>query len=202
VVNEILPEVTAASKRGERQQSLKIWHAGCSSGEEPYSLSWTLANALGHRDAWDIRQIASDINTDVLAAAARGVYNEDRLSDIPLETRRRMFLKGSGEQSHLYKIRPELQADLSFKRINLLAEDWPIRPDIRFDMIWCRNVVIYFDKETQKRLFARFVQRLKPGGFLFIGHSESLLGISDSFESVGQTIYRPRAASNVLGKAA
>ena len=190
VANEVIPAMLQQGEQDETPRRLRIWHAGCSTGEEPYTLAMTLAEAAARQGRWDIRQLASDIDTAVLAHAERGVYEADRVSPIAADLLRKYFLRGGGERKGLYKVKPELQARIAFRQINLLDDNWPIRSDVLFDMIFCRNVVIYFDKPTRQRLFARFEQRLRPGGYLFIGHSESLLGISDAFEALGHTIYR------------
>jgi chemotaxis protein methyltransferase CheR len=190
VSKKILPEMDELARMRAIEPRLRIWHAGCSTGEEPYSLAITLRNALArlHCD-WNVLQLATDIDTDVLAHAERGVYEEDRIERVPGDLRRSSFLRGKGANNHLYKIKREFRDQIVFRQINLL-EAWPFRESTRFDMIWCRNVIIYFDRPTQKRLFARFAGLIKPGGYLFIGHSESLLGITDAFEPAGQTIYR------------
>ncbi len=186
----IIPEMIEDLRRGRRDKKVRIWHAGCSTGEEPYTLAITLAESALADGQWDIRQLASDIDTDVLKAAQSGIYSEDKTEPIGSSLLRKYFLRRSTDGTCLYKVRPELAEQITFKCINLLEEHWPIGPKVQFDMIFCRNVVIYFDKSTQRRLFARFADLLRPGGYLFIGHSESLLGISDSFDSVGQTIYQ------------
>lgn len=187
----ILPEIAAQAGRGTPR--LRVWHAGCSTGEEPYTLGMTLAEALEGKSGWDIQQLASDIDTDVLAHAERGVYAAERVASIPLPLLRRHFLRG-GEAQELYQVTPALRAAVTFRQINLL-EDWPLRPGTRFDIIFCRNVVIYFDKPTQSRLFARFGERLSPGGYLILGHSESLHGSAGCFEALGHTIYRKCGAA-------
>jgi chemotaxis protein methyltransferase CheR len=190
VTERVIPEAVQRARQQGAGQNLRIWHAGCSTGEEPYTLAITLAQALDGRGAWNWRQLASDIDTNVLAHAERGIYEEDRLNPVPEPLRRKYFLRGAGPQQGYYKVKQSLRDHITFRQINLLAPEWPIRQDLRFDMIFCRNVVIYFDKPTQRTLFARYERLLKPGGYLFIGHSESLLGISDSFENLGHTIYR------------
>lgn len=190
VSRNIIPEMIKQARWGSIPRRLRIWHAGCSTGEEPYTLAMTLAEALRGEGHWDVRQLASDIDTQVLAHAARGVYERERVSPVPEPLLKHYFLRGRDEKSDFVKVRDELRRQITFKQINLLESPWPIRPDVRFDIIFCRNVVIYFDKPTQRRLFARFQEMLRPGGYLFIGHSESLLGVSDAFESLGRTIYR------------
>lgn len=190
VANRLVPEKLAQYAKGLCAPRLRIWHAGCSTGEEPYTLGITLLEALKGQPGWDFRQLASDIDTNVLAHAERGVYEQERVEPIPQHLLHTYFLRGRGTQSAYVKVRPELRERITFRQINLLAEQWPINSSAHFDMIFCRNVVIYFDKPTRQRLFARFQTLLKPGGYLFIGHSESLLGISEAFDSLGHTIYR------------
>ena len=199
--NKFLPEQFAHSKAGNPSaRKLRIWHAGCSTGEEPYTLAMTLresTEALGGWASWDIRQLASDIDTGVLAHAERGIYEEDRVAPVSPNLLRKYFLRGKGDKGGLFKVRPELQEQITFRQINLLAPEIPIANGAKFDIIFCRNVVIYFDKPTQRTLFTRFQEKLKPGGYLIIGHSESLNGVSEAYDSVGGTIYRlPRLADS------
>ncbi len=202
IQNHIVPEMIQKAGRFEIPSTLKIWHAGCSTGEEPYTLAITLAEALRDHKDWQISQLASDIDTDVLAHAEAGIYDRERVEPVPSNLLRKYFLKGKEEPYTSVRVREELRNQITFRKINLLEDLWPIRSDIQFDIIFCRNVVIYFDKPTQKKLFAKFVLRLKPGGYLFIGHSESLLGVSDSFDSLGKTIYRLPDTTHQLKRAA
>ncbi len=190
VAESIIPGFIQRASLGEAPRRIRVWHAGCSTGEEPYSLAITLAEALEGHGNWDIRQLASDIDTKVLAHAEQGVYEAEKLAPVPKALLRKHFLRGRDDKSDLFKVKPFLQERIAFRQINLLDKQWPIHSSVKFDMIFCRNVVIYFDKPTQKTLFARFQQYLRPGGHLFIGHSESLLGVSDAFQSLGGTIYR------------
>jgi chemotaxis protein methyltransferase CheR len=196
VTDTILPEI---ERRGGPKR-LRIWHAGCSTGEEPYTLAIALAEALGPHYDWDVRQLASDIDTQVLAYAERGVYDFDRVDTIPGPLLRKYFLCGRGDKADFVKVKPELKRRIQFRRINLLEENWRIPSEARFDILFCRNVVIYFDEPTRQRLFARFAAVLRPGGYMFIGHSESLVGVSNAFESMGQTIYRlPDLHADAIG---
>ncbi len=167
--------------------ALRIWSAACSTGEEPYSIAMTVraANATA-------AIMASDIDTRVLATARDGLYPAERTAAIDREQLRASFLRGAGSNAGWLKVRPELQRMIDFRRINLVDGSWPSTD--RFDVIFCRNVVIYFNRETQERLFRRFAERLVPGGFLILGHSENLNWLGDLFEPVGKTIYRVRGA--------
>ena len=189
VTQTILPRIQHQAGRGGARR-LRVWHAGCSTGEEPYTLAIALADALGPNHDWDIRQLASDIDTQVLAHAERGVYEQERAETVPAPLLRKYFLRGRGDSADYVRVKPELQRQITFRRINLLDDNWPIQSGAKFDIVFCRNVVIYFDKPTRQRLFARYASVLRPGGTLFIGHSESLTGVSDAFESLGKTIYR------------
>lgn len=182
----LLPAVRESADRRNHDTTVSIWSAGCSTGEEPYTLSIVLRQALP--PAWRCRIIASDIDTAVLKAAERGLYAGDRLEGTPPELKERCFVRGPGHDE--FEVRPEVRALVSFRRINLMDDPWPL--DERFDAIFCRNVIIYFDRPTQTRLFERFARQLAPGGHLFIGHSESVLGLSDLYERVEGTVYRLR----------
>lgn len=185
----LVPRVRAAGGR-----RLRVWSAGCSTGEEPYTLAATLRDACPAADGWDVRILATDIDTAVLAAAERGVYPAERVAALPPDVLRRCFLRGTGANAGRVAVRPELRGMVAFRRVNLVAEPWPVRG--RFDAIFCRNVVIYFDRPTQRRLLERFAGHLSPDGFLFLGHSENLHGVSDAFAPVGGTVYRPRASAD------
>lgn len=170
--------------RGQRQ--LRIWSAGCSTGEEPYSIAMTLSEACtGTPLQWRI--LATDLDTDVLDRAARGVYALDRLEGLPIERKRRFFMKGKGPRSGYARVNIELRERIEFRQLNLVK---PIRLEERFEVIFCRNVVIYFDRETKAQLVGKFAEHLQPAGHLIMGHSESLHGLSHQFRSIGNTIYQ------------
>jgi len=174
-----LVESNSSSKK------IRIWSAGCSTGEEPYSIAIVLKESMP--PGWDAKVIATDLDSNVVNTGQMGVYKTDRLKGVSEERKKRWFLKGSGSQAGFVKVKPELQDIIEFGQLNLM-NDWPIKDSI--DVIFCRNVVIYFDKPTQTKLFSRYADRLPDNGHLFIGHSESLYKVSDRFELLGQTIYK------------
>ncbi len=184
VKDQILP---ALSKSG--QQRLRIWSAGCSLGEEPYSLAISLLEAGIDPASCDVRILATDIDSKVLASARTGVYEQSRVKALPQATVHRWFLKGKSHNDGRVKVRPELQQMVAFKHLNLMDE-WPMQGP--FDFIFCRNVMIYFDQQTQARLLQRMASLLRPGGHLFVGHSEALARHQSNFELMGKTIYRKR----------
>jgi chemotaxis protein methyltransferase CheR len=174
-----------AERRGGTRARLRVWSAGCSSGEEPYSIAMTLREACNDQlPSWDAKILATDIDTNVLATAEEGVYPTDRFTPVPLAFRSRYTAPCS---DRTVAVADSLRQLISFKPLNLL-EDWPMSGP--FDVIFCRNVVIYFDKPTQRQLFDRFADMLGPGGLLYVGHSESLFRISDRFAAAGRTVYR------------
>jgi chemotaxis protein methyltransferase CheR len=176
------------------RQRLRVWCAASSTGEEPYTLAMTFRDACPPDEGWDVKILASDIDTTVLATAERGVYAADRVRDLPPDLLRRHFLRGTGANSEKVAVRPELKDMLAFRQVNLIAEPWPMRHP--FDVIFCRNVVIYFDRETQRKLLTRFAAQLAPDGYLFMGHSENIHWMGDTFAPLGNTVYRPRLASD------
>lgn len=187
---ELLPQWLAHKRRdGDR---LRIWSAGCSSGEEPYALAMVLAEALEKHGATgvDAKILATDLSPQALETARNGVYPLDKLDGISEERRRRWLLRGAGEYEGYACVHPRLRELVTVQPLNLL-HDWPMRGP--FDAIFCRNVVIYFDQPTKQRLFSRYAALLPAGGHLFLGHSESLHGINDDFELIGRTVYRKRA---------
>lgn len=180
---QAIPERMRAAGTG---RDISVWSAGCSTGEEPYSLAMTLGEMGERLHGWNVSITATDIDSNVLAAAARGVYRADRVEGLPKERLHRWFLKGSGRQQGHVRVKPELKKRIRFDLLNLM-KPWRQEP---MDAVFCRNVIIYFDKESKKQLVDRFADVIKPGGFLFIGHSESLFNVTSRFELIGKTIYR------------
>lgn len=185
--NTIIPHLVKI--KGNKKQ-LRIWSAGCSTGEEPYSIAITLKESLPGLDDWDIKILATDLDANVIAQGKSGIYRHDRIAGLDEKRIKRWFKRGSGDNAGMVKISPELQKIITFKRLNLLHE-WPMAGP--FDLMFCRNVVIYFDTETQRCLFDRYANLLADDAFLFIGHSETLFNVSSRFESLGQTIYKKNA---------
>lgn len=179
----LLPELLKI-RLGERR--LRIWCAGCSTGEEPYSVAMTLQENLPRNSDWDIKILATDLDTNVLDTARRGVYTDDRLKNIDDRRRRRWFKRGRKENAGLFQVKPELQQMITFKQLNLMG-DWPMKGP--FDIIFCRNVIIYFDKPTQAVLMGRYADLMADHGRLFLGHSETLYRVTDCFKLMGQTVY-------------
>ncbi|PIE25533.1 MAG: chemotaxis protein CheR [Neptuniibacter caesariensis] len=182
VRSTILPEIEASG-----QKRLRGWSAGCSLGEETYSLAIAIKEAGVNTDSWDIRLLATDINSKVLHGAQSGVYELDRVKTLSDEQMKNWFLKGVGKNQGCVKVRQELQQMITFRYLNLMDE-WPFKGP--FDFIFCRNVMIYFDKDTQMNLLERMAAMLKPGGYLFVGHSETLARKTTRFRLVGHTIYK------------
>ena len=174
-------------ERYSKNRRLRIWSAGCSTGEEAYSIAIPLREAIPDIDKHDIRILASDLDTNVVQAGENGIYKEKRIEGLSDERRRRWFHRGKGQQSDMVRVVPELRNMIAFKQLNLM-KDWPMQG--LFDVIFCRNVVIYFDKPTQRVLFERFDKIMHPQSHLFIGHSETLSNINDDFQLIDKTIYR------------
>ncbi|WP_348633938.1 protein-glutamate O-methyltransferase CheR [Shewanella sp. WXL01] len=164
---------------------LRVWSAACSTGEEPYSIAMTLAHPFATNE-WDLKILATDLDTNVLNTAKRGIYSDEKLSSIPSEYANK-YAKRQGE--HDFTLSPLIRQLVHFKQLNLL-DAWPMKGP--FDVIFCRNVFIYFDHETKKRIIAKFKQLLADDGYLVVGHSETLMQLSDEFVFEGQTIYRPK----------
>lgn len=184
-LREWLVQRRGAQSAGERR--LRFWCAGCSTGEEPYSLAMSLYEALGDLRGWDVRILATDVDTDVLAHAQRGVYTRERLGDMDAKRRSRYFRQRGEGPTGQYGVSPQLRELVCFRPLNLIHE-LPMKGP--FDAVFCRNVVIYFDKDTQYALYARIAKLQHPGGLLFVGHSESLHRVSQAYVLVGKTIYR------------
>ncbi|MGA7799348.1 MAG: protein-glutamate O-methyltransferase CheR [Gammaproteobacteria bacterium] len=173
--------------RHQHDRRLRVWSAGCSSGEEPYSIAMTLAESVPQPQTWDIRILATDLDSEVLERAAAGVYGMERLGTLSASRLAHWFRRGRGSQSGRARVVDSLKQMICFRRLNLM-DPWPMQG--LFDAIFCRNVVIYFDKSTQSRLFERFARQMHDHGQLFVGHSESLYRVSDRFQLIGNTVYR------------
>lgn len=174
-------------RRVAERRTIRIWCNAASTGEEPYSLAITACEAFNTLSP-PVQIIASDIDTSVLAHAERGVYRDDRVARMSPEMLRRYFEQGAGLAAAEHRVRPELKRLLSFRRINLLDPVWPVQGPL--DAIFCRNVMIYFDKTTQYGILKRFVPLLRKDGALFAGHSESFMHAGDLFRSTGRTVYQ------------
>jgi chemotaxis protein methyltransferase CheR len=169
-----------------RKRPLRLWCSAASTGEEPYTMAMTMVDAFGSYKP-PVEIIATDIDTNVLGKAQAGIYPLERVEKLPQETLKRFFLKGTGNNTGYVQVRKELRDLISFRPLNLLDEHWPING--AFDVIFCRNVMIYFDKNTQYKILKRFAPMLEAHGLLFAGHSESLHHAADFFKLRGQTIY-------------
>lgn len=177
----------AAKEEFRAVSTLRIWSAACSSGEEPYSIAMCLSDALAGTPARQFRILASDISTRVLAAARRAVYPVSRFEEVPDAWRRACLLRGQGQSLGFYKVKPEVAGQVEFQRLNLIE---PLPQLGSFHVIFCRNVMMYFDKPTQQSVVQRLTGCLERGGYLFVGHSESLTGIEHALEYVRPAIYR------------
>jgi chemotaxis protein methyltransferase CheR len=177
----VLPQL---ERRNAGSRRLRIWSAGCSTGEEPYSLAITLKESMARLHGWDVRILATDLDSSVLAQAQAGEYRDERFGRMAAARRERWFYESRPGQ---FTARDELKSLITFRQLNLM-QAWPVRGP--FDAIFCRNVVIYFDKPTQRTLFERFAQLQRAGDHLCIGHSESLFKLNDSYQLIGKTIYR------------
>jgi len=196
---QALPDLVGSMHNGSRKK-LNVWSAGCSSGEEPYTLAMVLSEFFTERqnkaqaDAKSLTRpldqfsiLATDISTQVLETAKKAIYPKRIVEPVPTMMKQRYLMRGKGAQSGFYRVVPELRSRITFQRLNF-NKDFNLRE--LMDVIFCRNVIIYFDRQTQIKLFEKFYNQLVPGGYLFIGHSESLHGINDRFRLVANTTYR------------
>jgi chemotaxis protein methyltransferase CheR len=170
---------------------LDVWSAACSSGEEPYTLAVALHDTLPNADKGRFRILASDLSTKVLRIAEQGVYKMERVEGIPIETLRRHFERGMGAQEGLARVNTTLRQRVEFRQLNLLEIG---SLDRTFGVIFCRNVMIYFDRQVQQRVVSMLERHLRPGGYLFISHSESLNGVTHGLRWVAPAIYQRRTS--------
>jgi chemotaxis protein methyltransferase CheR len=185
---EFLTRVVIPSLSAGYGRPLRVWSAGCSSGEEPYSLAMVLSEYAEQHNGYQFSILATDISTRVLEKARVGIYDVDAIGPIPAEVRRKHLLRSRDRANPRARIAPETRARVDFQRLNLMEQEfhlpWPM------DIIFCRNVVIYFDKQTQEQLTRRFVRNLCSKGYLFMGHSETLHGFDVPLVQVAPTVYR------------
>ncbi len=191
---EIFSEWTARAASGERSRKIRVWSAGCSSGEEPYSLAMTLLYHFPVSAGWQIDILATDISTRVLAKARAGIWPLEKSKQIPAPYLKQFMLRGTGEQEGKMKAGPEIQRLIRFEQFNLLESRGEANPG-RYDLILCRNVLIYFQPETKVQVVRRLLHHLSPDGYFFVGHSESLHHLTDTVRSVVPTIYVPTGRS-------
>jgi chemotaxis protein methyltransferase CheR len=166
----VLPPLLKQAAAGGR---IRVWSAACSSGQEPYSIALTILSLAPDAGARDIKILATDIDPHIIEAGRKGVYAESLLADVPADMRKRFFEPARGEGQAQWRVGEALRNLVSFRQLNLI-EDWPMRG--AFHAIFCRNVVIYFDEPTQQKLWSKFIPRLEPEGWLYIGHSERVTG--------------------------
>lgn len=181
---EVLPE---ALKRNAALRRMRIWCCAASTGEEPYSIAMVLREAREKLVGWDVKLLATDLDSNVLAHGRRGLYSPDRFSGMAPKRVSRFFTDVAERGERKLAAGDELRSLITFRQLNLMHE-WPMKGP--FDAIFCRNVIIYFDKDTQRVLFERMAALQRPGDYLFLGHSESLYRVCDRYELIGRTIYR------------
>lgn len=187
LMEQVLPALERARGHAGRWE-LVIWSAGCSSGEEAYTLAMVLSEAAEHYAGLRFGILATDISERMLASARRAIYPEERLAPVPMTLRRKYWLRSRDPRDGLVRSGPELRERVRFGRLNLMAQDFGLKR--RIDVIFCRNVMIYFNNQHRAALVRRFAEQLVPGGYLFIGHSESLSGLDTGLKQQSAAVYR------------
>jgi chemotaxis protein methyltransferase CheR len=179
----VLPEFEHSGRK-----RLRIWSAGCSTGAEPYSIAMTVLDYYMRKSMPDIKILATDIDTQVLMKGEEGVYGVSEIAGVDVDVLKRYFMRGSGAHNGSFKIKDFVKKIVYFGRLNLLEDTYPMKG--RFNIIFCRNVIIYFDAESRERLFEKFHTHLHDDGYLILGHSETLAGLTNRFRFIGNTVYR------------
>jgi chemotaxis protein methyltransferase CheR len=187
LVQQVLPTLVDLNSAGVKRR-VDVWSAACSSGQEPYTLAMVLSEFAEAYVGFRFSILATDISTRVLEEAQTGVYEEEKVEPVPMIMRRKYLLRGTGERKGQVRIAPELRSLVRFRHLNLMDEDYGIREYM--DVIFCRNVIIYFDRPTQAKVLGSLISHLRPGGYLFMGHSETLNGIDLPVTPVALTVYR------------
>jgi chemotaxis protein methyltransferase CheR len=192
LVQDVFPRWRVLADQGVRQRTVKIWSAGCSSGEEPYTIGMLLARHLPAEEGWDARILATDISNRVLEKARKGIYPIAKSAEVPKDLLKSFMLRGMAERDGEIKVKIEIQRIIEFRRFNLdQAADLSEAP---FDAIFCRNVLIYFDAASKQRAVTNLIRHLSEGGLLFVGHAENLTVLSSQIRSLEPTIYQKTAA--------
>lgn len=187
LVQTALPELINCYGAGVRRK-YSIWSAGCSTGEEPYTLAMVLSEFAEKQQGFDFSILATDISTRVLEKASLGIYKKDDIAPLPSALKMKYLLKSKDKSKNLVRIVPQIRSLIKFRRLNFMDSDFGMKEPV--DIIFCRNVIIYFDKQTQEKLLNRFCQHLAPGGYLFMGHSETLNGLGVPLVPAGPMVYR------------
>ena len=189
LVQQVLPELVS-EKRAGFSYTLSVWSAGCSSGEEPYTLAMVLQDYSErlHHNRIEYQVLATDVSQGILEKAKRAIYEHHQIKPVPYGYRKKYLLKGGEKIKNLVRVVPELRRTVQFKRLNFLDNDYGIPDPV--DVVFCRNVIIYFDKATQEQVLRKICHYLRPGGYLFMGHSETLNEITVPLEQVAPTIYK------------
>lgn len=187
LVQMALPELMGAFKSGFRKK-LRLWSAGCSTGEEPYTLAIVLSESAEKYRGLNFSILSTDISTKVLKKAALGIYEQEKVEPVPMSLRKKYFMKSKDKNKRLVRIMPEIRSLLEFRRLNFMQNDFQIREPMH--VIFCRNVIIYFDRPTQEAVLYRLCRYLIPGGYMFTGHSETLNGLDLPLVPVANTVYR------------
>ncbi len=184
LLDTVLPEIFETNK----QNFVKVWSAGCSSGEEPYTLAMVMSEYQQKARGFDFQILGSDLSTIVLEKAVQAIYPEDRVSVIPYDMKKKYLLRSKDREKPTVRIVPELRRKLNFMRLNFMDEVYSAPSG--FDIIFCRNVLIYFDRQTQEKVINKLCRHLRPGGFFFLGHSESVTGIDVPLKQIKPTVFR------------
>ncbi len=187
LVQTVLPELINARGIGIRKKAT-IWSAGCSSGEEVYTLAMVLSEFSHKYPGFQYSILGTDISTKVLKEAVVGIYDHEKVEPVPMALRKKYLLRSKDKDKHLVRIVPELRSLVTFRRVNFMGNDFGIRDAV--DIIFCRNVLIYFDRSTQEKVLNRLCRYLKPGGYMFMGHSETLSGLNVSLIPACSTVYK------------
>jgi chemotaxis protein methyltransferase CheR len=175
-------------RRRRRRIRFRVWSAGCSTGEEPYTIAMVMEEHRRSDATFNYHILATDISTKVLAKAMDAVYEDEKVAPVPVDYKKRYLLKSKDPTKKIVRVKPELRQRIDFRRLNFMDDEFGIRE--RFDVIFCRNVIIYFDRPTQERLIGKFRDHLKSGGILFLGHSETMTGMNVAFRTLAPTVYR------------
>ncbi len=189
LTNRVLPELVKRKRAGIFQQ-VRVWSAGCSTGEEPYTLAMVMDEFCATGNNIDYSILATDLSTDVLAKARLAIYEDYKIEPVPTTYRYKYLWRGEGSRRGFHRVAPRLRRKVNFQRLNFMDEQFAI--DNPMDIIFCRNVIIYFDRQTQIELFRKFYRQLAPGGYLFIGHSESLQGIETKMRRMAPTVFQKK----------